>query len=938
MATWRWLFVLSGLFAALASSQTSHFHEREILVTPSPAETRKITLAPGETVVDFDVWPNRPETVNVVRDGEGKFTIRSWKIGSSEMPLIFRFAPDFEPRSIACHPAEDKFFVLGRSGAQSSILAFESKGDTWQPHAVFQTRDDVRRLLVTPRPYTMGFGGEHARRLVFARRQASGTFSIRTVSESGQREYQIIGPESSYVKFPKGEAGPTLLAAASALPVSFHPAGNILIWQDNRGCFQQLTYEGDNWDKIATIPGNPCGGSLTVTPNGAALLHWRRGQPGVTLISERGQSRNSQAAEYNFISTPSSVPDGRGIVGLVESGGVQTVVYTPISAPLADVINAWMFTENSADIRLLSENSGLFRTIGGDQLHSLYDSENYNCGGYSSNTPTRPYFVTTDILWELVAAAYEGMFIVQERRQAIPAFWEFVNAAHAAMQSKSLRSPWTAAFAAVSAVGSGKTASNAEAARIAAATGAGPSVSFGRNFNFGELRPRGHYLSGPEMAAYFKAVHYLTALAAPGGRETTELSGLPADVRAKALAWTSVYQNYIAPSRAPLIWNPQASASPFARHPLAEPQIFPLSWGFDNEALLSTVYHKDWPLEQQIQGPRGFRLLASGIDLAAVLGSGLARSLLKDAIADYPTLGPVLDALSARKPGRTPGNLPSGSLYDAWIGSLATQWADEVSFPGIPSESRLWKAKRLQTGLASWATLRHATVLVNERTQAECGESGFEEIVLRPPRGYVEPDPKTFGAIAELFDRMAKALDGGAFQQGFVPPQGEDPTSVPLREGIRRRLNESAAKARLFETIAGKELQGQELTEREYEEILYVGRAAEHNFLVFKSLAKKDLALSNPDPMMKVVDVAGGDTLGFVEAAVGRPLEWDQIVPYYGRREIVKGSAYSYYEFISQAPLNDNDWRKRVDKEARPKWIAPFISGSKLSCPAKAPF
>ena len=37
------------------------------------------------------------------------------------------------------------------------------------------------------------------------------------------------------------------------------------------------------------------------------------------------------------------------------------------------------------------------------------------------------------------------------------------------------------------------------------------------------------------------------------------------------------------------------------------------------------------------------------------------------------------------------------------------------------AEDSLWKAKRLQTGLASWATLRHATVLVNEQIRRRGG-------------------------------------------------------------------------------------------------------------------------------------------------------------------------------------------------------------------------
>jgi hypothetical protein len=348
-------------------------------------------------------------------------------------------------------------------------------------------------------------------------------------------------------------------------------------------------------------------------------------------------------------------------------------------------------------------------------------------------------------------------------------------------------------------------------------------------------------------------------------------------------------------------------------------------------------------------------LLPSGIDLAVAFGNGYARALLKPDLTAYPALAPALDALSQRMP-KSAGQT---NLYDAWISALAVQWADDVAFPGIPEET-LWKAKRLQTGLASWATLRHATVLVNERTAAECGEGGFEAIILRPPRGYVEADPKTFNAIASLYDQMQQAVAHSANYTGNLPKdEWDDEKAQPLREGIIRRLQATASKARLFASVAEKEQRNEPLTDAEYDEILHVGAVAEHDFLVYKSLANKDLALSTPDPMMKIADVAGGGETPYLEAAVGRPLEWDQVVPYFGRREIVKGSVYSYYEFPSLAPLTDLEWAGkstdpyaapatqskagkpipgRVSIQAHPEWINTFIARETLSCPAKPPF
>ena len=70
---------------------------------------------------------------------------------------------------------------------------------------------------------------------------------------------------------------------------------------------------------------------------------------------------------------------------------------------------------------------------------------------------------------------------------------------------------------------------------------------------------------------------------------------------------------------------------------------------------------------------------------------------------------------------------------------------------------------------------------------------------------------------------------------------------------------------------------------------------------------------------------------------MGRPLEWDQVVPFYGRQEIVKGSVYSWYEFAFNAPLDDAKWRDMVDTQKRPDWVTSYMSDAALSCPAKQP-
>lgn len=929
------LFLLpAAIFAA------SVFDAPELRVAPSPRAPAQIHLASGMRVLDFDVSPAGPRVALLAAQPSGAREVLFWDIGQPKPDKIWDLPAAFAARSIVWHPQAGALFLAGQEGTQPGaryvIVRLEKSPSGWSSHQVYASSLEIRRLVAGPRPFIPQVNEKipepvPAYRLFFGLRSSAGSYSIHSITEDGQREYQAVGHRESFTKFPEAGENPSELVAASALPVGFHPAGHLLIWEDSNNCFHVAGYDRDHWQTNARLfDRDICGGTVSATPNGAGILHWRSGGEGVEFLPLHGANVSRQAAGFQLTSAPSSVPDGRGIVGVTRTAAGLDLNYIPIEVPLADVANAWMFTESVQDTQLLAGHGGLFRDLAkNDQLYQLYDSEAYYCGNLDESTPTRPYLVTTDSFWELFAAAYEGIFIVRERQVAIPAFAQFVSQASTALRQASPQSPWTAVFEALAALES-KPESNPEAMRILQSDGSHTSSVTGRPFDYGELKPRGHYTATPEAQRYFRAFRYLTRIQDVNKQDpkwsTEELRRLPSPVRNAALRWIAAYGDTIAPSRWPLVWQEPGDAQ-------KTPVLFPLSWGFDNQALYAAAYHSELPPAERIEGPSGPRLSPSALDVAAALGSRFARELLSAEIAKYPPLGGALDRLAA-------SYKPSGgsNLYQQWIDGLAVQWADSVASPNGELDAPLWRAKRLQTGLASWATLRHATVLVNERVSAECGEGAFEFIVMRPPRGYVEPDPRTFGRIAGLFAsaiKLVSAPDAGL--TGPLPT--EDQVREALQQGLIRRLGETEAKARLFQTIALKETRGEPLAAADYEEILYFGRVAEHHFLIYKSLANKDLALSNPDPMPKVADisdVAGGAPYGLV--AVGRPLEWDHAVPFFGRREMVKGAAYSFYELLSAKLLDDADWLKSLPTQRRPAWIAPFVSGNNLSCPPRKPF
>jgi Protein of unknown function (DUF3160) len=902
------------------------FDEPEPAVSASPSGPVAFALPAGAVIRDFEVSPRGNEVAVVTEDAAHKQSIGFWQFSGDGFSRVVEVPADTKIASLTWHPQGKQIFLMATDGAGSRILELDPASSRFEAKTVFKSDKPLRRLVVGPRPFLVGDKNQALIRLFFGEKLANGSFALRTVTEEGGRLYTVVGPHADPKKAGEDEEfPPNTTIAPSALPVEFHPAGNILIWEDERACLHKTVYDADNWGKTEPF-GDHCGGIVGYTPNGAATLEWRAKTPGLHIHGLIDKTDHVVLTDAVLTSPPSQTPDGKGVVATTADGGRTTLRYLPIDVPLADVVNAWMYLEDAGDQQRFMTDRGLFRNLAdNDQIYQLYDSESYTCGGQDSRIPTRPYYVTTDLFWEVYGAAFDGLFIVIEREQAMPAFKQFLSVAVEGLQKSGPAGRLAKAFAAAQAVLDHHEDGDPEAKLILAAAGPALSPVLGDEVDYAQFAPRGHYKTD-DQKRYFAAMRYLTLIPL-ADTEVASLRRLDPAVAKAAADWIGSYQPFIAASRLDLVWDAAGAKAAIASH--AGPpgtRLFPLSWAWDNEALDNVVYHSDWPAAEQIAAPDGTpRTVPSGLDFAAIAGNAAAEKLLGQdgSLAKFPNLATRIAATRQRFIGDAKRG--TGTLYEKWIAALATQWADTAANAGTAGP--LWDAKRLQTGLASWATLRHSTILVNDQVSAECGEGGFEDIVMRPPRGYVEPDPATFAAIADLFDATVKMVKAGSFAVGG---------DAQLRDGIVRRLETARNDATTYSKIADKELAGETLTTADYNAIQFVGGAVEHNFLIFMSLSNPDYALSTPDPMMKIADVASGPD-GSLEVAVGRPLEWDQIVPFYGRREIVKGAVYSYYSMVARAPIDDEKWRESVDKQSRPDWIGHYLAAAKLECPAREP-
>jgi len=912
-----------------AKAITGDFGIPEPEITPSPVQAQSISFAPGTEVVGYDASPVAPVAAVLVKN-QGACNIMFWQAGQTGFADSCNLPAGFTATEIKWHPQATALFITGVANKQYQILRVKKNGEGWQVKNIFSSAHQLQNLLVCPRPFTTydsTIKAYYGYRLFFGE-AFDNSFKIASVNENGGWYYQVVGPEKSITNYEQvSPVPPSTMTADYALPVAFHPAGHELIWKNKKGELFVASYADQEWGKYQPMAAKTPAGVIKPTPNGLGFIYWQAGKPGVGIRLLAGAKNDeTQLAEYNFTGSPCPVADGRGVIGLTLNHGVATLNYAPVNMPLADVVNAWMFVQTSEELDLLQKNDGLFRLTSINQLYRIYDTENYYCnGGYSASTPTRPYLVTTDVFWEIYAAAYEGLFVVKERSEAIPAFWKFINAANKSGNN----TRWKPVFASLVELDAGHY-ENAEVKQMLQASGSGFSTVLNHDFNYSNLKPRGHYTSDEAMKKYFIAFKYFTTAFKDSAGIQDELNTLPAEIRKFAEQWIECYTGFIAGSRTPMVWSGLKNKRPaYNQYPGPGNTVFPLSWGYDNEVMFTDVYHDNVPADKQITGAGGARLLPSGLDVAAAMGNHLADQLLEDDYQKYPPLRKAISALRQNFQTQvSTGN--ADNLYDKWLNALATQWLDTSSAPNGKTNENIWRSKRLQTGLASWATLRHATGLVNETGAAECGEGGFEEILLRSPRGYVEPDPATFAAIADLFAATVKFVPGGIAQVDSAKQDEE-----ALENGILKRLHETENDARMFGAMAVKEKRGEALTTEEYEKILFLGRVAEHNFLIFKSLLTDNHGLADPDPMSKIAEVFGdGNVSPYLMAAVGNTMEWDNIVPFFGRHEIVLGGTYSYYEFKSEKLLNDKEWTDMVKTQSLPAWTNSFATKQEKANPA----
>lgn len=289
-----------------------------------------------------------------------------------------------------------------------------------------------------------------------------------------------------------------------------------------------------------------------------------------------------------------------------------------------------------------------------------------------------------------------------------------------------------------------------------------------------------------------------------------------------------------------------------------------------------------------------------GLDVFSVFGSPRADLHLKDedSFQNYTT---QIDKLR-NEFGSLNETSWTQNLYWLWIYSLFPLLKPASS--GYPSfmQSDAWSDKALMTVMASWAELKHDTILYAKYPITSWGI---------PPKykGYVEPYPEVYARLSSLMHYLIEGLD----TSNLSIPQ-EFSSKLEVLESIFDRLTE----------ISIKELNNEKLSDDDHNFITGFGYQISKAY----DYLYQDMKVTKERSAI-IADVAAANQV-VLEVAVGDPYRIYVVVPdHRGRLYLTRGAALSYYEFnhpISDI-LNDEEWQQMLDTNPPdlPEWIADNI-------------
>ncbi len=314
------------------------------------------------------------------------------------------------------------------------------------------------------------------------------------------------------------------------------------------------------------------------------------------------------------------------------------------------------------------------------------------------------------------------------------------------------------------------------------------------------------------------------------------------------------------------------------------------------------------------------RPFPSPMDILSVLGSSRATALIDSNPAAFKTGSwPLYKPIRTQLAGQFASVSDEGwgrDFYWSWLNTLRPLLTPLPASAPAVLRSDAWLDKSLETALASWAELRHDTILYGLQSVAEMGD-GDEAQPYTP--GYIEPNVELYTRLGAMVDQMHSAMKS----RGYLSAEAGD------------QFNGFSDLITFFKHVSERELAGQKLSKQEHWRIRKIEGDLEYLHNSIQLIGVEYKQLSQDDQFMALVaDVhtAYGKAL---EVGVGCADHVVAILPIEGKLYLTRGAAFSYYEFLRPISerMTDEKWKAelRAGKDpARPFWVKSYFVNKPL--------
>ena len=306
------------------------------------------------------------------------------------------------------------------------------------------------------------------------------------------------------------------------------------------------------------------------------------------------------------------------------------------------------------------------------------------------------------------------------------------------------------------------------------------------------------------------------------------------------------------------------------------------------------------------------RCFPRGLDVMAVLSSDRAYKTLKlEGDTEYQgkdtSYDQQLEQLKDQFAAFTEADW-NRNLYWSWLYALKPLLNEFGK--GYPTfmQTQAWQDKELNTALASWAELRHDTILYAKQSYTpRLTAAPAPPPPPKPLVGYIEPVPDFYARMLDL-TRMTRQ---GLSQLGALS-QKEDNRLANLESVLDRSLS-----------ITINELEGKELTQDDYDFIRDFGNSLENIIVGVEAEGKETTIVADVHTDTNAPEEVLEEGVGYVDLILVAYKVPD------GRIIIGAGPTLSYYEF--KQPINnrltDEQWKQMLESgqtPPRPAWTSSF--------------